>query len=329
MSVPWWFLPRFFWEQWTRTIPIPTTSFTGQTVIVTGANVGLGLEAARNFTKLGADKVILAVRSVEKGEAAKASIEESTGRKDIVEVWSLDLCSFDSVKDFASKAQGLSRIDVLLENAGLNTMKWSLADGGHETSITTNVISTFLLGLLLLPKLKETAQKFNKQTRLTIVASEAHFFNTLLHERNDPSGSIFETLKDPEKYKGLERYAVTKLLEVLAVREMADEEAAAPYPVIINCVNPGLCYSALGREFGSWQNVLMVIAGARSTEQGSRTFLHAVTAENSHGKYLSAAEIQDPSPFVLSEEGKATQKRVWAELKDVLDGISPGVSKNI
>src|SRR6266536_1040966 len=57
-------------------VPVPTASFDGQTVIMTGSNTGLGLEAARHITKLGAQRVILAVRSIAKGEAAKKSIEE-------------------------------------------------------------------------------------------------------------------------------------------------------------------------------------------------------------------------------------------------------------
>ncbi|KAM0316480.1 hypothetical protein ACHAPQ_011302 [Fusarium lateritium] len=67
-------------------IPVPTTSFKGQTIIVTGSNTGLGLEAANHFVRLDADVVILAVRSLKRGEAAKASIESSTGRKGVVQM---------------------------------------------------------------------------------------------------------------------------------------------------------------------------------------------------------------------------------------------------
>ncbi|CAD6592413.1 MAG: hypothetical protein ASARMPREDX12_006073 [Alectoria sarmentosa] len=85
--------------------PYPTKKFTDQTIIVTGSNAGLGLEASRHFVRLDAAKVILAVRNLEKGEAAKQSIEESTGRTGVVEVWQLDLAHYESVKDF-SKLEG-------------------------------------------------------------------------------------------------------------------------------------------------------------------------------------------------------------------------------
>lgn len=98
----------------------PTTSFEGQTVIVTGSNVGLGREAARHIARLGASKLILAVRNLEAGDKAKKDIETSTRIKsDIIEVWKLDLASYDSVKAFAARAAELPQIDVLLENAGV------------------------------------------------------------------------------------------------------------------------------------------------------------------------------------------------------------------
>lgn len=140
--------------------PYPTKKYTGQTIIVTGSNAGLGLEASRHFVRLNAAKVILAVRNLEKGEAAKKSIEQSTGRKGVAEVWQLDLASYDSVKDFAKRAQGLERLDVLVENAGILTDQFRMMEE-NESTITTNVVSTVLHSLLLLPKLRETGAKFN------------------------------------------------------------------------------------------------------------------------------------------------------------------------
>ena len=140
--------------------PYPTKKYTGQTIIVTGSNTGLGLEAARHFVRLDAAKVILAVRSLDRGEAAKQSIEGSTGRTGVVEVWPLDLAHYESVKDFAKRAQGLERLDILVENAGKVTFDWSMTED-NESTITTNVVSPILHSLLLLPKLRATGSKFN------------------------------------------------------------------------------------------------------------------------------------------------------------------------
>jgi hypothetical protein len=84
--------PTFLHRQLLITPRIPSeTTFTGQVVIFTGSNIDFGLEAARHITRLGAAKVILAVRSAEKKEVAKTSVEESTGRQRVVQVWNLDL----------------------------------------------------------------------------------------------------------------------------------------------------------------------------------------------------------------------------------------------
>ena len=175
-------------------LPYPKHSFSGQTVIVTGSNTGLGLEAARHFTRLDAGKVILAVRTQSKGEAAKESIEKSTNRKGVVEVWYLDLGSYESVKEFANKAEKLDRLDILVENAGIARRYWSVLED-NEATITTNVVSTFLLGILLLPKMRETGQKFNIAPHLSITCSEVHSWSPF-KERN--SESIFGTLNDKE-----------------------------------------------------------------------------------------------------------------------------------
>ena len=157
-----------------KILPVIPTSFEGETIIVTGANTGLGLEAARHFVRLGANKVILAVRSLARGETAKASIETSTDITGIAEVWHCDLASYDSVKEFARRASSeLKRIDRVIENAGLTFDKWTTAEGS-ETTITVNVLGTFLLSMLLLPKMRETEQITGKKPTLTILTSDLH-----------------------------------------------------------------------------------------------------------------------------------------------------------
>jgi retinol dehydrogenase-12 len=322
------FLLSILKSQYFVSLPIPTKSFEGQTVIVTGANTGLGFEAAKHITQLGAAKVIIACRSVEKGEAAKKKIEEATKAKGTVEVWQLDLSSYDSVKEFAAKASKLDRLDVLLENAGISTTTFALAEE-NESTITVNVVSTFLLALLLLPTLKETARNYNKQPHLVIVSSEVHFLSDL-PEREDPSGNIFDTLSDGSKAGMSSRYPLSKLLEVLTVRALVAESAKSNYPVIINYVNPGFCHSELMREMGWIQYILKFVMNARTTEAGSRTLVAASYAgPESHGEYQSDCKSVPPSPFVMSEDGKKAGERVWTELKAKLESIQPGILKNI
>lgn len=319
----------FIYSQLFASLPSPTYDYTGKTVIVTGSNVGLGKEAARHFVRLGASTVILAVRSIEKGEAAMRDIESSTRKQGVVQVWQLDMSSYQSVLDFSAKAsKELNRIDVALLNAGVARSQWELAEG-EESTITVNVNSTFLLALSLLPQLKETASKFNTRPNLTITASEVHAW-AKFEERKAPEGKIFETLSSNEKTGAIaDRYMTSKLLEVLAIRAMAEQKTATQIPVTINCVNPGLCHSELGREAG-WGLWLMKVVLARSTELGSRNLVHAASlGPESHGQYVSDCVVEQPSNYVVSGEGWKDQQRVWKELSEKLERIQTGVTSNL
>ncbi|MCJ1380925.1 hypothetical protein MMC17_004034 [Xylographa soralifera] len=322
------FFARFVYNQLFGHLPIPTTSFAGKTVIVTGANVGLGLEAARHIVQLGVSKLIIAVRSIEKGEAAKKSIEQSTQcNPKVIDVWSLDLGSYASVKAFAARASSdLPRIDVLLENAGVASLRWEWAED-NEMSLTVNVVSTFLLAMLLLPKLKETAIKFNTRPTLTIVTSDTHFFVDF-KEKDAPEG-IFNHMNEKSNANMDERYPTSKLMEVYIVREMAARRPVDTYPVTFNMLNPGLCHSELARE-GNMRVKIMKFLLARTTEQGSRTLVNAASAgPETHGEYLNMCSVTPTATVVRSPEGQKTQKRLWEELMTKLDRIEPGVSGNL
>lgn len=320
----------FFYSQRICTLPYPTTSLTGKIVIVTGSNIGLGLEAARHFSRLDAQKVILAVRDSSKGEEAKKSIEASTGKNN-VEVWNLDLASYASVKAFAQKVSKLPRLDAVVENAAVATRTYREAEG-DESTITVNVTSTFLLALLLLPKLRETAQKYNVLPRLVILTSAVHAW-TQLPEKSAPDGEIFNVLTAEKTADMAMRYPVSKLLEVLFVRELCSQ-ISTKHPgdpsVVINMANPGLVHSALAREAG-WQLAFFKFLFARSTEYGSRTETYAAldAGIESNGGYLDDCQLKGLAPFVTSEEGKQVGKRVYEELMAKLERIQPGISKNI
>lgn len=316
----------FLYSQLFVTPSYPTQKCNGQTIIVTGSNTGLGKEATRQFARLGAEKIIMAVRNTQAGEDAKDDIEATTGcGSSVIEVWSLDLSSYDSVKAFATKASKLSRIDVLLENAGVATERVTLAEG-HEKTITINVISTFLLALLLVPKLKQSAKEFTITPRLTIVTSEVHGWTKFPEWKED---DIFEALDKPSSKAMKERYPTSKLLEVLVIRQLAPQLESSG--IILNTLNPGLCHSELTRESGISLTILKALL-ARTTEVGSRTLFHgAVASQESHGTYMSDGKVaQDRlSPFVTSEDGKLAAAKVWKQLSSILEAIQSGVTRDL
>ncbi|PPJ54312.1 hypothetical protein CBER1_06132 [Cercospora berteroae] len=324
MPVPLPFLGGFLYRQLFITPSLPKARFDGQNIIVTGSNVGLGLEAARHFARLGASRVILAVRDLAKGEAAKRSIDRDVFPS-CVNVMRLDLASYESVQEFAGRIdEELDRLDVLCANAGIATGAFRIAEQ-DESTITTNVVSTFLLAFLLLPKLKATAEQFNVLTTLTFTSSEVHEF---IEFRPPEEGDILTALSDPINPNMGERYFVSKLLQVLATREMA-ARVGNSYPVVINCLNPGFCHSELAREAG-WYLYLMALLFARSTEMGSRTIVAAAAAgPESHGKYMSEGNITEPGEMVRSREGTMLQRKLWAELTAKLESIKPGLTAKL
>jgi NAD(P)-dependent dehydrogenase (short-subunit alcohol dehydrogenase family) len=174
---------NFIHTQLILKIPVPTTSFSSKTVIITGASSGLGKEAAKHIVRLGASKVILGCRSILKGNKVKLEIESSLKcSSNIIEVWEVDIESPSSVKDFVDKANKLPRLDVLINNAGIQTIKFQTSYGTERT-LAINVIGTFLLALQLVPTLKETAKTFGTTPHITFVGS-----------------ALYDVAKYPEKH---------------------------------------------------------------------------------------------------------------------------------
>ncbi|KAF7908224.1 uncharacterized protein EAF01_003979 [Botrytis porri] len=317
------------------TLPIPEKKFTGKTIIVTGSNSGLGLEAARWFVRLDAQKVILAVRSLSKGEAARQSIIDSTScSPDILEVWNLDLCSQCSVKEFAHRANALPRLDILVSNAGIYVFDFKTVEGNEE-SICVNVINTFLLALLLLPKLRETSITCDTKGVMTFTGSFVHHLTTFPERR---AGNVFEELRVQERADMRDRYNVSKLISLLFSRELAfalreSETRGMGGHVVVNIVNPGLVDTKIMRHAtGATKHLVRgaMKLMARSVEEGSRTLVHAAGGEEeTNGMYLDDCKIGKVSPWTISLDGVATQKDIWLELSQELEKIEPGIMGDV
>lgn len=148
-------------------------------------------------------------------------------------------------------------------------------------------------------------------------------------ERQEPQ--IFDAFKT-DKYMSEDRYMTSKLLEIWFVRELASRMAPND-PVIINCLNPGLCVSEIHRHTTFPLNYIFWLPTrllGRATEMGSRTLLAAAAADKrSHGRYMDNCVVRDPGKFVLSEEGQVFQRRVYDELLQILETIQPGITKNV
>lgn len=270
--------------------PIIPRNLSGQTVVVTGSNVGIGLAAVHLLLDFRISRVIMAVRTPSKCEKAKQSLLKANPACSI-EIWPLDMDSFDSVVAFGKRAQALDRLDIVLLNAGVKKQEWEQNRlTGHETTIQVNHYSTALLSLLLLPPLKSTAVRYGKPSRITITSSEVHMW-TAFKERTAPN--ILSELDDKKNWGNPDRYNVSKLLNVLWTRELASK--VEPAEIVINTVNPGLVKSNLHRENTNGMEKKFTEYFGRTTEEGARTIVDAAVIQGpqSHGGYLSECK---PTP---------------------------------
>jgi NAD(P)-dependent dehydrogenase (short-subunit alcohol dehydrogenase family) len=169
------FFPNVFFRnqfcakpQW----PAPNTSLSGKTAIISGSNTGLGYEAALQLLGLQLSHLIMAVRSLNKGESAAVKLRQLYPKAN-VEVWKLDMSGYDSIQTFARRVESqLSRIDIVLLNAGVIRLNFTtLKSTGHEEQMQVNYLSTMLLTILLLPILKAKRLPNGQPARLTIVSA--------------------------------------------------------------------------------------------------------------------------------------------------------------
>lgn len=268
-----------------------TTTFEGKTVIVTGSNSGVGYATALKYVQLAASTVILGVRSLQKGETAKAQIEKATGRTGVVQVWQLDMASFESIDAFAKRVESLRRLDVVVLNAGIFPRTFKLSEEGWESNLQVNTLGTALLAILLTPKL-QVSRNAESPAHLVVVTSTGHIDVQLKPEDKDQLLHKYNSDLDVGPYY---QHVASKLFMMWMTRELAYRclDANGKPTVIINDACPGACRSDVAREFDS---TLFVVAKGissylvfRPAENGARVLVGASTlGEYSHGRWWSA-----------------------------------------
>lgn len=178
----------------------------GKTVIVTGANTGIGKETAIDLAKRGA-KVIIGCRSKERGEKAVIDIKRLSGNED-VHLKMIDLASFKSVRAFAEDIlKSEVRLDILVNNAGVFMMPYSKTKDGFETHFQVNHLGHFLLTNLLLELIKKSAP-----SRIINVSSIAHRWGT---------AADLDDVGDEKKFTKKTAYGLGKLANVAFSKDLS------------------------------------------------------------------------------------------------------------
>ncbi|KAH8907672.1 NAD(P)-binding protein [Coniochaeta sp. PMI_546] len=324
-------LGDFVHTQFILKIPKPTASFVGKTVIVTGANGGLGKETVKHIIRLGVSKVIFGCRSQSRGKKAKSEIEGLLKCSDtIIEVWEVDLESPSSIKNFVDRANTLPRLDVVINNAGMQTLRFSVVYGTERT-LAVNFIGTFLLAVQLIPKLRETAREYRVTPHMTFLSSALYDVAKYPEKHGD---DIFAWFRDKSHVNPINQYNLSKLLQLYATIRLSAMVGIAnstePNPIVINSLDPCFCKTGLPGELKGALRIFVRIfeaIAARTAEEGARLVVQAAAAgRETHGLYMRAGVVQKYAPNVLDND-KATY--VWELLCKKLEELQPGVLRSL
>ena len=228
-------------------------SFAGRTVIITGANSGLGAVTARELARVGA-KIIMAVRNTDKGDAAARQIAGQ------VEVRRLDLQDLSSVREFADRVDGA---DILINNAGIMAAPYAVTADGFESQIGTNHLGHFALTNLLLPKLTDL---------VVTVSSMAHW----------PGRIRLDDLNwKNRRYSAWLAYSQSKLANLLFTSELQRRLDAVGSPLRALAAHPGYSHTNLQGASGRKLSDAVVSAATRvvatDADFGARQTLYAAS----------------------------------------------------
>ncbi|WP_205874478.1 oxidoreductase [Mycobacterium camsae] len=230
-------------------------SFAGRTVVITGANSGLGEVTARELARRGGT-VIMAVRNTARGEKAAANI------KGLVEVRALDLQDLSSVRQFAD---GVDGADILINNAGIMAAPYALTKDGFESQIGTNHLGHFALTNLLLPKLTD---------RVVTVSSMAHWPGRI---------DLADLNHQNRRYSPWLAYSQSKLANLLFTGELQARLDKAGAPLRAVAAHPGYSHTNLQGASGRKISDTVVSAATRliatDADFGARQTLYAASQD--------------------------------------------------
>lgn len=268
-----------------------------KTVLVTGANAGLGKETCRQLASMGA-RIIMVSRNEKKGLQSKEEIIGMTGNPNIV-LFISDFTSLDSVRELAAEIRRkYDRLDILINNAGVFVTDPQYTLDGYELQWGVNHLAPFLLTNLLLDVLEKSPG-----ARIINVSSVGHYRGTINFD--DPD------LK--KKYNGLVAYRQSKLANVLCTVELAERTKGKN--ITANCLHPGMVRTAFGHKYNnhwmgwSWRFMKPFM---RPVEAGCKSIVKLAAdnrLEGVTGKYFNAdGKMKIPNRLAFDRE---LREKLW------------------
>jgi NAD(P)-dependent dehydrogenase (short-subunit alcohol dehydrogenase family) len=289
---------------------------TGKTIVVTGANTGLGFEAAKTLAGKGA-RVLLGCRSQTKAQVAKDRILADFPKADVVIV-DLDLGSLASIQKAAQQINQEPRLDVLINNAGIMVPPLAYTEDGFESQFGVNHLGPFVLTSLLLDKIRATAN-----ARIVSTASIAH-----------RKGKInFDDINAKKSYSAWTRYAQSKIANLYFGYELQRRLAALGDDTISVVAHPGVADTELSRYIPKPFMLFMPVVKLffNSAEQGAWPTLCAATMLGvKGGEYYGPSKLGEISGAAIKvkstrrSHNEAIAKRLWG-LSIEMTGIKPNL----
>ena len=295
-------------------------NLTGKVIVVTGANSGIGFEAAKEFARKGA-QTILACRSMDKAEAALAAIQAEIPNAP-AEIMHLDLADQASVHKFANEFKAIyDRLDVLVNNAGIMMVPYGTTTDGFESQFGTNHLGHFALTGLLIDLLLKT-----KGSRVVNISSGGHRFGNM-----DFDNLMFD---GGEGYSGPRAYGRSKLANILFTYELQRRYRAIHADALAVAAHPGGSDTNLGNHLAdSWYMKMLEPLANRMMQSAAMGALPTIRAAVDPG--VRGGEYYGPDGFleqsgypVLVESNKASHnvedaQKLW-EISEELTGVKFG-----
>ncbi|XP_069675739.1 retinol dehydrogenase 14-like isoform X1 [Periplaneta americana] len=279
----------------------------GKTVIVTGANTGIGKETARDLARRGA-RVILACRDMKKAEEALKDIVASTGNSNL-EAQHLDVSSLASVRKFADHINKTeNRLDVLVNNAGVAAINYKLTSDNLLIGMQVNHFGPFLLTCLLIELLKRSAP-----SRIIMVSSVLHAYAKF----------DIDNLNSEKWFSSTQVYNCSKLANIMVANELARRLKGTG--VTANSLHPGAVLTDVWRHLSGVTKAIVTSVlkvFCKDAVEGAQTTIYLAVSEEVEGvtgKYFVDCKEKQPRRLALNE---GIAKKLW-EKSEILVGLKP------
>ncbi|CAM8947403.1 unnamed protein product [Rhodiola kirilowii] len=314
--------PSGFGSKSTASLVTLSADLRSITAIITGATSGIGAETARVLASRGA-RLILPARSLKAAEEIKARIVSEFPDSTVV-VMPLDLSSLASVRRFVSDFLALDLpLHLLINNAGKFSHRHAISEDGVEMTFATNYLGHFLLTMLLVKKMAETADATGIQGRIVNVSSGIHTWFG-----GDIVSYLEQITRNKSEYDATRAYAVSKLANVLHTTELSIRLQEMKANVTANCVHPGIVRTRLTRDREGFITDLVFFLGSKllkTIPQAAATTCYVAThprLANVSGKYLSDCNEASTSQIAANS---SESKRLWAVSELMVTGGSKSV----